>query len=1145
MKNQKGKEMRNNAEYRSRFRILKGGKISLVISVLFGTLAFGAPSGGSVSSGSASISSNGTTTTITQSTDKASINWQSFSIASNETVNFVQPSSSSVTLNRVIGNDASIIAGHLNANGQVFLLNPNGVIFTKGSQVNVGALVASTLNMSDTDFNSGNYVLSGTSSTSVLNQGDITTANGGYVVFAAKSVTNEGTITSQEGNVQLASGEQISLNINGNSLVSLNIDKGTYDALVSNKGIIEANGGAVYLTSKAMDSVLSGVVNNSGIIQAHGISTKEGKVVLFAHGGTLQAGGTLDTGSGSGFIETSGEVFTSDDTLHVTTGEWLIDPVDLTIDSTLASTISTTLNGGADVTESATNDITVASAITWNTAKKLTLSAGSNIYINAAITASNAAGQVELDYGQSAVASGNSSSYDFGLTSSGFTGSINLQAGNNFFTKLGSDGATTTYTVITSLGSAGSTTGTDLQGMNGNLSGNYVLGTNIDATATSTWNSGAGWDTIGHAASSTYFTGKFDGLGHTVNNITVNDSTGAQVGFFGYIQNATVQNVGITNVNIHATTGAGGLVGRAMADSGGTTLIANDYVTGTVSTTSAIAGGLIGVSFTNAATTTITNSYSTANISGTDYLGGFMGEQIKDLQTGSSTISYSYATGTVTGSGSYVGGFLGHNETDYSTDTAAIQNCYATGDVTGVDSVGGLVGENYAYSGTSSITNSYSTGKVTGSTNVGGLVGYNWTDNGGTPSVTNSFWDTTTSTQANGIGTNTGGTVTSLQGLTTAQMQFGQYYSDAGWSISMNSALSSGTPTFSSGAWQIGPLSLSYNLGNKSSTYNGADQSLSSFYTSASNIFGSNYSFLDGKYHFTNGGSTITSYKNAGTYSNIKVASDSSYLAIASSGNTDGTLTINKAPLTITAQTNTKTYDSTTTASATPTVSGLLGSDTVTGLTESYDNKNVGTAKTLSVSGYTINDGNSGNNYAVTTNTDTSGVINQAVLTITAQANTKTYDGTTTASATPTVSGLLGSDTVTGLTESYDNKNVGTAKTLSVNNGYTINDGNFGNNYAITVNSNNNGVINEAHANDSSYLQIQQLLAGLNDQQDTQTGNDGLEKKDVLLTPPSEILGSTPFEYFYLGNILVQNYMPLSSNLQLKKKNGHFVIAQK
>jgi uncharacterized protein YfiM (DUF2279 family) len=170
---------------------------------------------------------------------------------------------------------------------------------------------------------------------------------------------------------------------------------------------------------------------------------------------------------------------------------------------------------------------------------------------------------------------------------------------------------------------------------------------------------------------------------------------------------------------------------------------------------------------------------------------------------------------------------------------------------------------------------------------------------------------------------------------------------------------------------------------------------------------------------------------------------------------------INKAALTITAAVNTKTYDGTTSASATPTTSGLQGTDSVTGLAETYDTKDAGTGKTLSVSAYTVNDGNSGGNYTVSTAASTAGVINQATLTITAAVNTKTYDGTTSAAATPTANGLQGTDSMTGLAETYDTKNVGTGKTLSVS-AYTVNDGNSGNNYTVSTVANTAGVIDQA-----------------------------------------------------------------------------------
>ena len=205
---------------------------------------------------------------------------------------------------------------------------------------------------------------------------------------------------------------------------------------------------------------------------------------------------------------------------------------------------------------------------------------------------------------------------------------------------------------------------------------------------------------------------------------------------------------------------------------------------------------------------------------------------------------------------------------------------------------------------------------------------------------------------------------------------------------------------------------------------------------------------------------------NAGTGKTLSV---SSYTVNDGNGGNNYTVTtvnstagvITQAPLTITAQTNTKVYDANTSAAAVPVTTGLVTGDTISNVTEVYDNPNVGTGKTLRVDTYTINDGNNGNNYAVTTVDDTTGVITKAALTIAAQPNTKVYDANTSAAAQPSVSGLQGGDTVTGMAETYDNPNVGIGKILTVT-AYTVNDGNNGGNYDVALVPSINGVITAA-----------------------------------------------------------------------------------
>src|SRR6185503_14741475 len=169
--------------------------IAALATLQFAAPAFALPTGGEVVAGSASISqTNAQTMQINQGSQKAILNWQGFSIAKPETVNFVQPNSSSVALNRVVGNSGSEIYGALNANGQVFLVNPNGILFAPGSSVNVGGIAASSLNISDQNFLAGkNTFEKGDKAGSVVNQGTIN-APTGYAALIGPKVVNEGFI---------------------------------------------------------------------------------------------------------------------------------------------------------------------------------------------------------------------------------------------------------------------------------------------------------------------------------------------------------------------------------------------------------------------------------------------------------------------------------------------------------------------------------------------------------------------------------------------------------------------------------------------------------------------------------------------------------------------------------------------------------------------------------------------------------------------------------------------------------------------------------------------------------------------------------------------------------------------------------------
>ena len=233
------------------------------------------PTGGTVVAGQATINQAGNALNINQSTDKAAIDWQSFSVGQGNTVNFVQPNASSVALNRVLGNDVSVIQGAINANGQVFLVNQNGVLFTPTAQVNVGGIVASTQNISTDDFMSGKFKFSGNSTGTVENQGNITTADGGYVALIAAKVINSGTITVPQGTVGLAAGNTVLVDLGGP--VKIQVTEGALNAAIEQSGGIRADGGTVYLTAKAAGNLAASVINHTGVTRALSMAALTGE----------------------------------------------------------------------------------------------------------------------------------------------------------------------------------------------------------------------------------------------------------------------------------------------------------------------------------------------------------------------------------------------------------------------------------------------------------------------------------------------------------------------------------------------------------------------------------------------------------------------------------------------------------------------------------------------------------------------------------------------------------------------------------------------------------------------------------------------------------------------------------------------------
>ncbi|HEY8949011.1 MAG TPA: filamentous hemagglutinin N-terminal domain-containing protein [Rhizomicrobium sp.] len=297
-------------------------------------MAGGGPTGGTVAVGSATIvNASPTQTVVNQSSKKALINWNSFSIPGGSSVKFNQPNSKSLTVNRVTGSNASTIDGALLANGNVWLINANGVLFGKGSQINVGALLATTSDLSDDDFKAGNYNFKPASNpnAAVVNKGTITAGTNGSVILSAPRVSNEGLIQANLGTVVLGGAKAFTVDMTGDNLLRYQITAPVTDApkdangsvasaLVSNSGAIEAAGGHVMMTARAARNVEDNVINNTGMVEAASVSSHNGVIDLDAGpNGTVNDSGTLDV-SGSAQGQTGGAVNVTGGTVNIADG---------------------------------------------------------------------------------------------------------------------------------------------------------------------------------------------------------------------------------------------------------------------------------------------------------------------------------------------------------------------------------------------------------------------------------------------------------------------------------------------------------------------------------------------------------------------------------------------------------------------------------------------------------------------------------------------------------------------------------------------------------------------------------------------------------------------------------------------------------
>lgn len=305
------------------WRILQATALVLSLGLLISASpCLANPAGGKVVGGKAGITQKPGLTNIDQTTDRAIINWQSFSIDRGELTQFNQPGRDSISLNRVVGNDPSQIHGHLKANGNVWLVNQNGVLFGESARVDVHGLVATTADIADSDFMKGRNhfsIPSPNPDASVVNQGSISLGDRGLGALVAPHARNSGIIQGRLGQIVIGGTPTFTLDFYGDGLIQFDATSKVVKkpdparALAENDGKITMDGGTVLITADAAAGVVDEVINVGGVVEARSFGVEKGNIVL--HGGEsgiVRVAGSLDAsgpeeGQSGGSVKVLGE----------------------------------------------------------------------------------------------------------------------------------------------------------------------------------------------------------------------------------------------------------------------------------------------------------------------------------------------------------------------------------------------------------------------------------------------------------------------------------------------------------------------------------------------------------------------------------------------------------------------------------------------------------------------------------------------------------------------------------------------------------------------------------------------------------------------------------------------------------------------
>lgn len=290
------------------FRSVRTALLTTAIMASLSTNVLAGPTGGTVVAGDADFETigGGDPFGVTQNTSAAIIEWQSFNIANGESFFFDQPSADAAILNRVIGpGGQSVINGDLSANGNVFIMNADGVLFGPNSVVDVNGLVATSLDIGNANFMAStfDFDMLGEDDAAVINQGQISIAESGILAFVAPNVANEGIIAARGGTVTLAAGDRFVIDFFGDGLVTFSPDipSGENMGGINITGPINAEGGAIYLTATDAIEFVETIINVEADLVARSATQIGGKIILTGTDSTIvTVDATLDASGGDG-----------------------------------------------------------------------------------------------------------------------------------------------------------------------------------------------------------------------------------------------------------------------------------------------------------------------------------------------------------------------------------------------------------------------------------------------------------------------------------------------------------------------------------------------------------------------------------------------------------------------------------------------------------------------------------------------------------------------------------------------------------------------------------------------------------------------------------------------------------------------------